>query len=168
MKEFKRKLLLIDGHALIHRSFHALPAMSNKDGFPTGAIFGFFSMFLKALVDIKRTHALVTFDVKGPTFRDKMAADYKATRKATPNELLIQLPKIKEILQALDIPIYQKEGFEADDLLGIIAHKTPRSEEHTSELQSPDHLVCRLLLEKKKNNVILLHPRVRLQHSSMR
>ncbi|HEX9503476.1 MAG TPA: DNA polymerase I [Patescibacteria group bacterium] len=126
MKEFKRKLLLIDGHALFHRAFHALPAMSNKDGFPTGAIFGFFSMFFKALVDIKPTHALVTFDVKGPTFRDKMAADYKATRKATPNELLIQLPKIKEILQALDIPIYQKEGFEADDLLGIIAHKTPK------------------------------------------
>ena len=125
-KEFKRKLLLIDGHALFHRAFHALPAMSNKDGFPTGAIFGFFSMFFKALADIKPTHALVTFDVKGPTFRDKMAADYKATRKAAPNELLMQLPKIKEILQALDIPIYEKEGFEADDLLGIIAHKTPK------------------------------------------
>src|ERR1041385_9256528 len=117
-KDFKKKLLLIDGHALFHRAFHALPAMSNKDGFPTGAIFGFFSMLFKALQDIKPTHALVTFDVKGPKFRDKLAADYKATRKAPPDELIMQLPKIKEILQALDIPIYEKAGYEADDLLG--------------------------------------------------
>jgi DNA polymerase I-like protein with 3'-5' exonuclease and polymerase domains len=126
MAQFKRKLLLIDGHALFHRAFHALPAMSNSDGFPTGAIFGFFSMLFKALVDIKPTHALVTFDVKGPTFRDKLTTDYKATRKVAPDELLMQLPKIKEILQALEIPIYEKEGFEADDLLGIIAYKTPK------------------------------------------
>jgi DNA polymerase I len=124
MKEFKKKLLLIDGHALFHRAFHALPAMSNTDGFPTGAIFGFFSMLFKALEDIKPTHLLVTFDVKGPTFRDKLTTDYKATRKATPNELLMQLPKIKELLEALSIPIYEKQGFEADDLLGIISHKT--------------------------------------------
>src|ERR1041385_7019883 len=109
MPGFKRKLLLIDGHALFHRAFHALPAMSNSQGFPTGAIFGFFSMFFKALADIKPTHALVTFDVKGPTFRDKLTTDYKATRKAAPNELLMQLPKIKEILVALQIPIYEKE-----------------------------------------------------------
>ncbi len=124
--EFKKKLLLIDGHALFHRAFHALPAMSNAEGFPTGAIFGFFSMFFKALADIKPTHALVTFDVKGPTFRDKLAADYKATRKAPPSELMVQLPKIKEILNALEVPIYEKQGFEADDLLGIISHKTPK------------------------------------------
>ncbi|MBX4191741.1 MAG: hypothetical protein KW804_03005 [Candidatus Doudnabacteria bacterium] len=126
MKEFKKKLLLIDGHALFHRAFHALPAMSNSEGFPTGAVFGFFSMLFKALEDIKPSHLLVTFDVKGPTFRDKLTADYKATRKAAPNELLMQLPKIKEILEALNIPIYEKQGFEADDLLGIISHKTPK------------------------------------------
>ncbi len=124
--EFKKKLLLIDGHALFHRAFHALPNMTGPGGFPTGAIFGFLSMLFKALVDIKPTHALVTFDIKGPTFRDKLAADYKATRKPTPDELNIQLPKLKEILTALDIPIYEKAGYEADDLLGIIAHKTPK------------------------------------------
>src|SRR3989344_1617391 len=126
MKEFKKKLLLIDGHALFHRAFHALPAMPNAEGFPTGAIFGFFSMLFKALADIKPTHAVVTFDVKGPTFRDKLAADYKATRKAPPSELMIQLPKIKEILEALEIPIYEKQGYEADDLLGIITYQTPK------------------------------------------
>src|SRR3990167_8039088 len=124
--EFKRKLLLIDGHALFHRAFHAIPGMISPAGFPTGAIFGFLSMFFKALNDIKPTHALVTFDVKGPTFRDKLSADYKATRKAPDEEMIKQLPKLKEILQALDIPIYEQPGFEADDLLGIIAHKTPK------------------------------------------
>src|SRR6185436_3571346 len=123
---FKKKLLLIDGHALFHRAFHALPAMSSKDGFPTGAIFGCFSMFFKALIDIKPTHALVTFDVKGPTFRDAWATDYKAHRKAPASEMMVQFPKIKEILNALEIPIYEKAGFEADDLLGIISHKTPK------------------------------------------
>lgn len=126
MAEFKKKLLLIDGHALFHRAFHAIPNMTGPGEFPTGAIFGFFSMLFKAFVDIKPTHALVTFDVKGPTFRDKLSADYKATRKATPDELTMQLPKVKEILTALDIPIYEKPGFEADDLLGIIAHKTSK------------------------------------------
>lgn len=124
--DFKQKLLLIDGHALFHRAFHALPGMTNQQGFPTGAVFGFLSMLFKAFIDIKPTHALVTFDLPGPTFRDKLAADYKATRKPAANELIIQLPKLKEILTALDIPIYEKVGYEADDLLGIIAHKTPK------------------------------------------
>lgn len=124
--EFSQKLLLIDGHALFHRAYHALPEMRGPDGFPTGAIFGFLSMFFKALADIKPTHALVTFDVKGPTFRDKMSTDYKATRKPPPDDLNIQLPKLKEILQAMEFPIYEMEGYEADDILGIISNKVPK------------------------------------------
>jgi len=124
--QFKKKLLLIDGHALFHRAFHAIPNMTSSSGFPTGAIFGFLSMFFKALHDIKPTHALVTFDLPGGTYRDKLSGDYKATRKAPDQEMVKQLPKLKEILTALDIPIYEKEGYEADDILGIIAHKTPK------------------------------------------
>jgi DNA polymerase-1 len=123
---FRKKLLLVDGHALFYRAFHALPNMTGPGGFPTGAIFGFLSMLFKALVDIKPTHALITFDTPGKTFRDTLSADYKATRKAPPDDLMIQLPKLKEILTALDFPIYEKVGFEADDLLGIISHKTPK------------------------------------------
>ena len=124
--QFKKKLLLIDGHALLYRAFHAIPNMTAPDGFPTGAIFGFLSMLFKALTDINPTHALVTFDLPGKTFRDSMAADYKAHRKPQPDELTLQLPKLKEILAALDIPVYEKAGYEADDLLGIISHKTPK------------------------------------------
>ena len=126
MAEFKSKLLLIDGHALLYRAYHALPNLSNAQGFPTGAIFGFMSMFLKALEDVKPTHVLVTFDVKGPTFRDELAGDYKAHRKPTPDDLNLQLPKLKEILEAMSIPVYEKPGFEADDLLGIISRLTPK------------------------------------------
>ncbi len=124
--EFKKKLLLIDGHALFHRAYHAIPNMTGPGGFPTGAIFGFLSMLFKALNDIKPTHALVTFDLPGGTYRDKLSADYKATRKAPEDNMVMQLPKLQEILQALDIPIYQKIGYEADDILGIISHKTPK------------------------------------------
>lgn len=116
---------MFDGHALLYRAYHALPNLSNSRGFPTGAIFGFFSMFLKALEDEKPTHVLVTFDVRGPTFRDKLSGDYKAHRKPTPDDLMLQLPRVKEILQALKVPVYEKPGFEADDLLGIISRKTP-------------------------------------------
>ncbi|HYE22600.1 MAG TPA: DNA polymerase I [Verrucomicrobiae bacterium] len=125
MTEFKQKLLMIDGHALTFRAFHALPNLTNSEGFPTGAIFGFFSMFLKSLEDIKPTYALVTFDLAGPTFRHKMSGDYKANRKPTPSEIDLQVPKITEILNAMNIPVFQKPGYEADDLLGIISRKVP-------------------------------------------
>jgi DNA polymerase-1 len=126
MKTFENKLLLIDGHALLHRAYHAIPGMTSPSGFPTGAIYGFLSMFFKALSDIKPTHTLVVFDVPGPTFRDKIATDYKAHRKPADKEMTDQLPKLKEILDALNIPVFEKSGFEADDLLGIIADKTPK------------------------------------------
>jgi DNA polymerase I len=126
-KEFKQKVLLVDGHALLHRAFHALPGLTNPDGFPTGAIFGFFSIFFRALEKIKPAYALVTFDMKGPTFRHELAGDYKAHRKPPPDDLVLQEPKVKEILTALDIPIYQKPGYEADDIIGIITRKTPKT-----------------------------------------
>jgi DNA polymerase-1 len=127
MTEFKQKLLMIDGHALTFRAYHALPNLTNSEGFPTGAIFGFFSMFLKALEDIKPTHALVAFDMSGPTFRHKMDGDYKAHRPPVPDEINLQVPKIIEILEAMNMPVFTKQGFEADDLLGIISRLTPKN-----------------------------------------
>ncbi|MGE5392375.1 MAG: DNA polymerase I [Candidatus Saccharibacteria bacterium] len=124
--QFKQKILLVDGHALFHRAYHALPGLSNKDGFPTGAIYGFLSILFKAFSDLKPTHALVAFDLPGQTFRHKMSGDYKANRKPMESDLVVQLPKLQEVLTALKLPIYQKEGYEADDLIGIITRKTPK------------------------------------------
>lgn len=123
----KNKILLVDGHALLYRAFHAIPGLTNKDGFPTGAIYGFFTIFLRGLTQIKPSHVLVTFDLGEPTFRHKLDGDYKANRKAAPDDLVIQLPKVKELLTAMNIPIHQKGGYEADDIIGIITRKTPPS-----------------------------------------
>ncbi|HYC80076.1 MAG TPA: DNA polymerase I [Candidatus Binatia bacterium] len=125
--EFKQKIVLVDGHALLHRAFHALPGLTNPEGFPTGAIYGFFSIFFKALEQIKPAYVAVTFDLSEITFRNKLSGDYKAHRKPAPDDLVIQLPKVKEILTALDIPIYEKGGYEADDIIGIITRKTPKN-----------------------------------------
>jgi len=122
----QKKILLVDGHALLFRAFHAIPGLANKDGFPTGAIFGFFSIFLRALAQIKPTHVAVVFDRSDPTYRNKLSGDYKANRKETPEDLTRQTPKVVEILQALTVPVYDKVGFEADDIIGIITRKTPK------------------------------------------
>lgn len=124
---FKQKILLVDGHALLHRAYHALPGLTNKDGFPTGAIYGFFSIFLRAIEQIKPAYVAVTFDLSEKTFRHELAGDYKANRKAAPDDLVLQQPKVMELLTALDIPIYMKPGYEADDIIGIITRKTPKN-----------------------------------------
>lgn len=120
-------MLLVDGHALLYRAFHAIPGLANKDGFPTGAVFGFFTILFRALEQIKPTHVAVTFDMHGPTFRHKLDGDYKAHRKPEPDDLTLQTPKVKELLTSMNIPIYQKPGYEADDIIGIITRKTPPS-----------------------------------------
>lgn len=122
----KEKILLIDGHALFHRAYHALPGLTNKEGFPTGAIYGFLNIMFKALEQLKPTHILVAFDLPGETYRHKLAIDYKAHRKPMEDDLAIQLPKLKEVLEALNIPMYVKPGFEADDVIGIITRKTSK------------------------------------------
>lgn len=120
----KRKLLIIDGHALIHRSFHALPPLSNNKGELVNAVFGFTTTLLKSWKDLKPTHIVATFDLKGPTFRDELYKEYKATRVKTPNDLLAQVPMVKDLVRSFNIPIYEKAGFEADDLIGTITKQT--------------------------------------------
>ena len=113
--------MLVDGNALVHRGFHAIPGLQTKSGEPTGAVYGFTSILLTAIKDIKPTHICLSFDLKGPTFRHKMYDDYKAHRVAAAQELYDQIPRVKEVVTALNIPIFVKEGFEADDVLGTLA-----------------------------------------------
>ncbi len=115
------KLLLIDGLSILNRAFYAVPILSTKNGVYTNAIYGFLNIVTKIVDDEKPTHLLVCFDVKKPTFRHEMFDDYKGTRKGMPEELRPQVDTIKQVLESMNIPIYQKEGFEADDLLGTIA-----------------------------------------------
>ncbi len=123
------KLLIIDGHALIHRSFHALPTtLTTKDGVVVNAVYGFTSFLLKACLEFQPEYLVLTLDSAGPTFRHEEYEDYKGTRPEAPDELYPQVPLVKEVAEALDIPIFEKSGFEADDLIGTI---TARAETET-------------------------------------
>ncbi len=114
--------MIVDGHALIHRAFHALPpTLRTKDGEVVNAVFGFTMILLKALAKIHPEYAAVTFDLPGGTWRDKIYKEYKAQRVKAPDELYRQIPRVKEVVRALNIPIYEKTGFEADDVLATLS-----------------------------------------------
>jgi DNA polymerase-1 len=119
----EKKLYLIDGNSLLYRSYYAIQRLSTSKGFPTNAVFGFISM-LKKLMDREKPHYLgIVFDAKGPTVRHKAYKDYKAHRKPMPEDLVVQIPVIKKIIKAFKIPIFEQENYEADDVLGSLAHK---------------------------------------------
>ena len=119
----KKKLVLIDGHALAYRAFHALPEdMKTSQGELTNAVYGFTSMLLNVLRDEKPTHVAVTFD-KGRTFRHDMYPDYKAHRTKMPEEMRSQMERVRQVVETLGIPVFEQEGYEADDLLGTLTRQ---------------------------------------------
>lgn len=118
----KQKIIIIDGNALLHRAFHAIPpTLTTKDGQMVNAVYGFTSILLKVFKDLKPNNWVLTFDKAAPTFRHKEYKEYKSQRKKQPQELYDQLPICKKVVEAFKIPIYEKEGFEADDVIGTIA-----------------------------------------------
>ncbi len=118
------KIVLIDGNSIINRAFYGVPDLTNREGVHTNAIFGFVNILLKILEEEKPEYVTVAFDVKHPTFRHKMYAEYKGTRKGMPQELSEQVPLLKELLTAMNIQIMELAGYEADDLLGTVAKRS--------------------------------------------
>ena len=116
-----KKLVIIDGNAIVHRAYHALPPMRVKDGTIVNAVYGFASMLLKIINDVKPEYLAVSFDVAGGTFRDEIFTDYKATRVKADQDLYDQFPLVYDLVNAFNIPIFTKEGFEADDVIGTLA-----------------------------------------------
>ncbi len=117
------RLILLDSNSLINRAFYALPNLSTHSGQYTGAIFGYINMLMKIVSTYNPTHIIATFDRKAPTFRKAMYAGYKATCKPMPTELASQLAPLKEILSAMNIPIVEMDGYEADDIIGTLAKR---------------------------------------------
>src|SRR5713226_2294393 len=119
----KRKtFVLIDGHAIIHRAFHAVPEdLATSKGEVVNATFGFTSILIKALTEIKPDYIAVTFDRPTPTFRHEQFIEYKAHRPTLPENMRPQFGRIREVVEAFGIPIYEKDGFEADDVLGTLS-----------------------------------------------
>ncbi|HSX41797.1 MAG TPA: DNA polymerase I [Candidatus Saccharimonadales bacterium] len=123
MSKAMPKILLLDSNALIHRSYHALPPLTSPKGEQVNAVFGFASSLLKAIKDEKPDYVVACFDVGGDrgTFRSEMYPEYKAHRKESDESLYSQIPRVKEIVEVLNIPLFAQQGFEADDLIGSLA-----------------------------------------------
>ena len=117
------RLLVIDGNSIANRAFFGIKLLTTKDGRYTNAIFGFLNIMLSLLKESQPDEVAVAFDLKAPTFRHKMYEGYKATRHAMPEELAMQMPVLKDVLDAMNIPRYELAGFEADDLIGTISRK---------------------------------------------
>ena len=113
-------LYLIDGSSYIFRAYHAIRNLSNSKGFPTNAVYGFTNMIFRFLKDYRPQYLGIVFDSKGKTFRNEIYPLYKANREEPPDDLKQQFPKIFEVVDALAIPKFQMEGFEADDIIGTI------------------------------------------------
>lgn len=120
MSARKPKLAIIDAHALIHRAYHALPPMHTRQGQPTNAVLGFTTMLLKMFTTLKPTHVVAAFDMKGPTFRHELYAEYKGTRGEIDTDLVAQFDVVRAMVRAFNIPILEQQGFEADDIIGTL------------------------------------------------
>jgi DNA polymerase-1 len=150
----KKRLIIIDGNALVHRAYHALPPLTTKKGEIINAVYGFLLVFLKVIKDFQPDFVAATFDLAALTFRHKKFTDYKANRKKAPDELYDQLPKVKEVLKIFNVPIFEKEGFEADDVIGTIS-------ESVSKKQSP-HKIETFILSGDLDTLQLINPQTKV------
>ncbi len=122
-----KKIVLIDGHSILHRAFFGIPDLTNAEGLHTNAVYGFLNILFKILEEEKPDYLTVAFDVHAPTFRHKMFVDYKGTRKPMAEELREQVPVMKEVLKSMGVAIVECEGYEADDILGTIARSSEKA-----------------------------------------
>jgi len=143
-----KKLILIDGNAIVHRAYHALPPFKTKDGELVNAVYGFVSMLLNVLNGERPDYIAVCFDTKAPTFRHEEYKEYKATRVKAPDDLYTQIPRIKEFLRAFNIPIFERDGFEADDVLGALSKKSKQHAEVMTYILTGDMDTLQLIDER--------------------
>jgi len=119
----KEPVFLVDGSSYLHRAYHAIGRLSNSKGFPTNVVLGFTKMLLKLLQEKHPRYIAIVFDAKGPTFRHEIYEEYKANRPPMPEDLAVQIPLVKKVIEALNIKMLEVEGYEADDIIGTLARK---------------------------------------------
>ncbi len=153
------KLLILDGNSLVNRAFYGINSLSNREGFPTNAIYGFLNIYLKLLAEERPDGVCVAFDTPAPTFRRQRYEGYKASRKGMPEELAMQMPYLKQVLDALGVARMELDGWEADDILGTAARVCSEKgvqcmlvtgDRDTLQLVD-DHTAVRLVLNKGKD-----------------
>lgn len=142
------KLILIDGNAIIHRAYHAIPPFRTSQGELVNAIYGFASILLNILNNETPDYIAVSFDLAAKTFRHLEYKEYKATRVKAPDDLYTQIPRIKELVRAFKIPIYEIEGYEADDVLGTLSKQAEKTENLKTYIFTGDKDTLQLVTEK--------------------
>ncbi|MBD3330867.1 hypothetical protein GF354_05055 [Candidatus Peregrinibacteria bacterium] len=143
-----KKLILIDGNSILHRAFHAIPPIHTSTGQIVNAVYGFSSTLIGILRLHEPDYIAVAFDMKGKTFRHEKYEDYKATRVKAPDELYEQIPIIKEVVKAFEIPIFELKGYEADDLLGTMAVQAESESDLKTYIFTSDRDAMQLVTEK--------------------
>jgi DNA polymerase-1 len=154
-KKAKERIVLLDSHAIIHRAYHALPDFQSPTGQPTGALYGLSSMLLRIIQDLKPDYIAAAYDLPKPTLRHEAYEGYKSGRAAIQDSLAAQLTTSRDVFKAFCIPIYEKEGFEADDILGTICHLTKDNKDLEVIIASGDMDTLQLV-EKSRVKVYTL------------
>ena len=168
-----KQLILIDGNAILHRAFHALPDLTSPNGDLVNAVYGFFSMFLRVLEDIKPEYAIVCFDRPKPTFRKALYVGYQAHRPAMADDLSPQIALVHELLKKMRVPIFEVDGYEADDVIGTLAFQAvsntkPRGTETRNQAEDIEVIIVtgdRDLLQLVAAHVKVLAPVVGLKET---
>ena len=145
-----KRIIIIDGNAIIHRAYHAIPPLTTKDGKMVNAVYGFTSMLLKVWKDLQPNCIAVTFDMSGLTFRHVQYKEYKATRVKADQELYNQIPLVHEVVEVFGLPIYEKKGYEADDVIGTIVKKMEKEKDTEVFIVTGDMDTLQLVSEKAK------------------
>ena len=145
----KKRLVLLDAHAILHRAYHALPDFTSGKGEPTGGLYGLSLMLLKIIQDLKPDFIVACYDLAGPTYRHEAYQEYKAGRQKTEDNLIAQIERSRDIFESFSIPIYDKKGYEADDLLGTIVEKTKNDKNLEVVIASGDMDTLQLVRGKR-------------------
>ena len=153
MKKDKKRLIIIDANSVLHRAYHALPPLASKNGLLVNAVYGFLLVFFKVVKEFQPDFVAVAFDFPAPTFRHQQYKEYKAERPKAPEEFRQQIPKTKEVLSSFGIPVFEKEGYEADDIIAAISRDASKAGVETI-IASGDLDVLQLVNERVKVYVL--------------
>lgn len=148
-KSDKKRIVILDSHAIIHRAYHALPDFTGPDGQPTGALYGLASMLLRIFGDLRPDYIAAAYDLAGPTVRHEAYAEYKGTRQKSDDALIAQLTTSRDVFAAFSVPIYEREGFEADDVIGTIVKMLEKNDELELIIASGDMDTMQLIDDKR-------------------
>lgn len=147
------RLLILDGNALLHRAYHALPPLTSPDGKPTGAVYGFVSMLLRLQTDLQASFFAVAFDRPKPTFRTELYKDYQTQRPPMDDALVTQIGTIHNVLSIMNVPMFEADGFEADDVIATIIKKV---NEFSSHKTPPSHGIDQIIIVTGDRDILQL------------